>query len=60
MTFTPTEYTVVDQTDYLEINLFGHVTRNDGGAASVDFRVFDISLPPADRMAIDNVALLRE
>ncbi len=59
-TFTPTEYTVVAPTDYLEIDLFAHFTRNDGASAKLDFSISDVSLPTADRTAVDNVALMPE
>ena len=44
-------YTVVDQTDYLEIDLFAEATSNSTWeSVSVDFRIDDGSLPAANQM----------
>lgn len=44
-------YTVVDGTDYLEIDLFAEATTNSSGeSVSVDFRIDDPVLPLADQM----------
>ena len=56
-TFTAThsfsEYTVLDPTDYLEIDLFAHATTNiSGESVSVDFRLDDNTLPAADQTRI--------
>jgi len=46
-------YTVVDPTDYLEIDLFADATSNlSGEAVAVDFRIDDLALPNADQMKI--------
>ena len=52
ITFAMPAYTVVDQTDYLEIDLFAEATLNlSGEAVSVDFRIDDPTLDPlADQM----------
>ena len=47
------EYTVVDPSDYLEIDLFAHATANTSGEdVSVDFRIDDNTLPAADQTRI--------
>ncbi|MCH7737496.1 MAG: hypothetical protein IH872_08870 [Chloroflexi bacterium] len=47
------EYTVVDPTDYLEIDLFADATANTSGeSVSVDFRLDDDTLPAADQTRI--------
>lgn len=49
-TFPFAEYTVVDNTDYLEIDLFAHATTNlSGENVTVDFRIDDPTLPLADQ-----------
>ena len=53
-TFTATfpfdEYTVVDNTDYLEIDLFAHATTNlSGESVTVDFRIDDPALALSDQ-----------
>ena len=46
-------YTVVDQTDYLEIDLLAHATYNTSGeSVSVDFRIDDPTLPEADQTRV--------
>jgi hypothetical protein len=63
MTATTTfaEYTVVDPTDYLEIDVFAHVTRNvDTASAITYFRIDDAALVPTDRTRITGVGLYRE
>jgi len=50
-TFSFPAYTVVDQTDYLEIDLFAESTTNDSEEnVSVDFRIDDLSLTVADQI----------
>jgi len=47
------EYTVVDATDYLEIDLFANATANTSGeSVSIDFRLDDKTLPAADQTRI--------
>jgi len=49
-TFSFSEYTVVDSTDYLEIDLFAHATTNTSvDSISVDFRLDDNTLSAADQ-----------
>jgi len=49
-TYSFSEYTVVDATDYLEIDLFADAsTNNSGESVSVDFRLDDNTLPTADQ-----------
>ena len=57
-TFTPGEYVIVDQTDYLELDLFAEVTVNDT-SASVQFRIDDNTLDPGDRTGVENVGFNR-
>ncbi len=46
-------YTVVDPTDYLEIDLFAEATTNiSKESVSVDFRIDDLSLAVADQMRV--------
>jgi hypothetical protein len=60
-TTTLAEYVVVDPTDYLEIDVFADVTRNDDAAAAVVyFRVDDAALALQDRTRVTNVGLYRE
>ena len=51
-------YTVVDQTDYLEIDLFAEATSNTSGeTVLVDFRIDDPSLPWDDQTRVQGVDL---
>ena len=51
ITFAFPAYTVVDDTDYLEIDLFADSTTNDSAEpVSLEFRIDDPSLPIADQM----------
>ena len=59
-TFTPSEYTVVDQTDYLEFNVFAEVTWNEGSTASLEFRFDDNTISLDDQMGVRNLGLHRE
>jgi hypothetical protein len=60
-TTTISEYTVVDPTDYLEIDIFAHVTRNDDPASAITyFRIDDSALVPSDRARISGVGLYRD
>ena len=53
-TYTFATYTVVDQTDYLEIDLFAEATNNIAGVSTtVDFRIDDPVLASADQTRID-------
>ena len=55
-TYTFPGYTVVDQTDYLEIDLFAEATANiSEEIVSVDFRIDDPSLAVADQMKVREV-----
>ncbi len=57
ITFAFPGYTVVDATDYLEIDLYAEATSNNSGeAVSVDFRIDDPALPVADQMRLAEVA----
>jgi hypothetical protein len=52
-TFPFAEYTVVDNTDYLEIDLFANATANlSGEDVTVDFRIDDPTLPLADQARV--------
>jgi hypothetical protein len=55
-TFTPPAHTIVAPTDYLEIDLFQHVTGNEGNSQTLDFMIDDNSLSIADQTHIENVA----
>jgi hypothetical protein len=60
-TTTLSEYVVVDQTDYLEIDLYAHVTTNNDPLAAITyFRIDDNALLPSDRTRGSNVGLYRE
>ena len=49
-TFSFDEYTVVDNTDYFEIDLFAHATTNlSGENVTVEFRIDDPDLAQADQ-----------
>jgi len=49
-TFSFDEYTVVDNTDYFEIDLFAHATTNlSGENVTVDFHIDDPALPLVDQ-----------
>lgn len=55
------EYTILDQTDYLQMTAKGHVTRNvDPQAAVVPFRIDDNAVANPNRTRIANVAFTRE
>ncbi|NQW22663.1 MAG: hypothetical protein HQ475_04365 [SAR202 cluster bacterium] len=53
-TYAFSEYTVVDATDYIEIDLFANVptTNISGESVSVDFRLDDNTLPAADQTRV--------
>jgi len=56
ITFAFPGYTVVDATDYLEIDLYAEATSNNSGeTVSVDFRIDDPALPVADQMSLADV-----
>ena len=59
-TWTPSEYVIVDPSDYLEISLFADVTRNDGTRAPVWFLIDDNTVANADQTGIDNLGIYRE
>jgi len=53
-TYSSPTYTVVDDTDYLEIDLFAEATTNTSGQiVSIDFRIDDPTLAIIDRARID-------
>ncbi|MBT4073134.1 MAG: hypothetical protein HOE75_05585 [Chloroflexi bacterium] len=58
-TWTPSEYEVVDQSDYLELKIYGEVTSNDN-VASVQFRLDDNTAPMSDQFGVTNVGVYRE
>ncbi|MEE8363077.1 MAG: hypothetical protein V3S18_03295, partial [Dehalococcoidia bacterium] len=60
VTFATSEYTIVDPTDYLEIDLFAHITRNNGGSAILYFRLDDSTAALTQQTGIGNAALRRE
>ena len=52
-TYSISEYTVVEATDYLEIDLYAEATLNNSGeSVSVDFRLDDSTLDAADQTRI--------
>lgn len=56
ITFAFPGYTVVDTTDYLEIDIYAEATSNNSaGPVSVEFRIDDPTLPIADQMKIGEV-----
>ena len=56
VTFAMPAYTVVAETDYLEIDIFAHaVTNVSGEAVSLDFRLDDPTLAIADQMGAREV-----
>ena len=59
-TFSPPEYVIVDQTDYLEFDLFAHVTINDGEDTTMQFRFDDNTIAIDDQMGVRNLGLHRE
>jgi hypothetical protein len=59
-TFTPAEYTIVDQTDYLEIDLFAHITGTETESTVLKFMLDDKIVDLSDWTHIENVALIRD
>ena len=58
--FTPSDYVIVDPTDYLEVDLFAHVTRNPAGCATLEFMIDDNTLLRSDQTSISDVGLFRD
>ena len=55
-TFAFSAYTVVDQTDFLEIDFFAESTYNvSAESLSVDFRIDDGALAPADQTSVKEI-----
>ena len=44
-TFTPAEYTRVDETDYLEIDLYAHITGNESNSTILKYMLNDKTVP---------------
>ena len=57
--WTPTEYVVVDQTDYLEVKIYAEVTLNSN-SASGQFRFDDNTVEDSDQMGVRNLGLTRD
>ncbi|MCH7642263.1 MAG: hypothetical protein IIC30_03190, partial [Chloroflexi bacterium] len=58
-TFTPGEYVIVDQTDYLEFVLYADITLNDSNA-TVEFRIDDNTIRVVEQTGVRNLGLFRE
>jgi len=44
-TFPPAEYTSADQTDYLEIDLYAHITGNESDSTILKYMLDDKTVP---------------
>ncbi|MDP6821975.1 MAG: hypothetical protein QF554_01630 [Dehalococcoidia bacterium] len=58
-TWTPSEYAIVDQTDYLELKIYADVTSNNN-VATGQFRIDDNTVEVADQTGVSNLGLYRE
>ena len=59
-TFTPAEYTIVDQTDYLEIDLYARITGIEADPNILTFMLDDKTVAPSNWTHIENIGLLRD
>jgi len=59
-TYTPPAYVIVDQTDYLEFNIFAEVTFNDGEDTTMQFMFDDNTVAPDEQAGIENVGFFRK
>lgn len=59
-TFAPAEYTIIDQTDYLEIDLYGHFTGNQSSSTILKYMLDDKSVAISNWTHIENIGLLRD
>jgi hypothetical protein len=59
-TYSPAEYVIVDQSDYLEFVLFAHVTMNVGADTTMQFSLDDNTSPLADQTGVTNFGIYRE
>lgn len=59
-TYTPTEYVVVDQSDYLEFQVHTHVTINEGADTTMQFMWDDNTIAEQDQLGVRGVGLYRE
>ena len=59
-TFTPAEYTSVDETDYLEIDLYAHITGNESNSTILKYMPNDKTVPLSNWTHIENIGLLRD
>jgi hypothetical protein len=58
-TFTPTHYDIVDQTDYLQIDLFADVNGNESNPTQLKFRLDDKTVSLTNWTHIENIGFLR-
>jgi hypothetical protein len=58
-TFTPAHYDVVDQSDYLQIDLFADVTGNESNPTLLKFRLDDKAVDLTNWTHVENMAFLR-
>jgi len=59
-TFTPGEYTIIDQTDYLEIDLYAHITGNETESTVLKFMLDDKTVDLINWTHIENIALIKD
>ena len=59
-TYSWSAYTIVDQTDYLEIDYYHHNTGTTGGARTASLRIDDFTLPVSDQTRVTNIILPSE
>jgi hypothetical protein len=59
-TFAPAEYTIIDQTDYLEIDLYGHFTGNQSSSTILKYMLDDKSVAISNWTHTENIGLLRD
>ena len=58
--FTPPDYTIIDPTDYLEIDLYAHITRNPAGCATLEFLIDDNTLLSSEQTSVSGIAMFRD
>ena len=58
-TFTPARYNIVDQTDYLQIDLFADVTGSESSSTQLKFMLDDKTVDLTNWTHIRNIAFLR-
>lgn len=59
-TYTASEYTIVNQTDYLEIDLYAHITGTETKSTVMKFMLDDKTVATSDWTHVENTGLIRD